>query len=268
MWNVNFALVEVTCTPLLIVFGRSNCSSKAHTKKVLTWTASILFVKQIPQGRLQRWKQNCTFDRCWDSAHCKRIDYLIFFFCAQKNRLNVFCVALKPANSKERNVKFIQFIFMQEKFSFCAHSLALAFPTFFTKWNWEHVRLVECCQCKEDTCLSTVFFSLPESFFFLLLLLLQDVELFDLEDFKYNNVNITAFRLVDIENPNVADVVEQMRKFQQSGQSGADGGNSKILQVNWFVPAQSLFYFFLHFDGRINNLFRAKFWGSFDKSAV
>lgn len=55
--------------------------------------------------------------------------------------------------------------------------------------------------------------------------------MFDLEDFKYNNVNITAFRLVDIDNPNVADVVEQMKKFQQSGQQSADGGSGNILQV-------------------------------------
>lgn len=55
--------------------------------------------------------------------------------------------------------------------------------------------------------------------------------MFDLEDFKYNNVNITAFRLVDTENPSVADVVEQMRKFQSSGQSTINSGN-KILQVS------------------------------------
>uniref|UniRef100_A0A336LKS7 CSON010117 protein n=1 Tax=Culicoides sonorensis TaxID=179676 RepID=A0A336LKS7_CULSO len=58
-----------------------------------------------------------------------------------------------------------------------------------------------------------------------------DIETFDLEDFKYNNVNITAFRLVDIQNPNVADVVEQMKKFQpNNGQSTSDVG-LKILQT-------------------------------------
>lgn len=58
----------------------------------------------------------------------------------------------------------------------------------------------------------------------------KDIETFDLEDFKYNNVNITAFRLVDIQNPSVADVVEQMKKFQPNGQSNSDVG-LKILQV-------------------------------------
>lgn len=56
--------------------------------------------------------------------------------------------------------------------------------------------------------------------------------MFDLEDFKYNSVNITAFRLVDTENPAVADVVEQMRKFQSSDQSTAEHA-SNILQVSF-----------------------------------
>lgn len=42
----------------------------------------------------------------------------------------------------------------------------------------------------------------------------QDLESFDLEDFKYNSVNITAFRLVDIGSPRVNEVVEQMERFQ------------------------------------------------------
>lgn len=45
----------------------------------------------------------------------------------------------------------------------------------------------------------------------------QDIESYDLEDFKYNNVNITAFRLVDVDNPAVTEVVDQMRKFQNNG---------------------------------------------------
>ncbi|XP_011303622.1 glutamate receptor ionotropic, kainate 2 isoform X2 [Fopius arisanus] len=41
-----------------------------------------------------------------------------------------------------------------------------------------------------------------------------DIETFDLEDFKYNSVNMTAFRLVDLEEPKVADVLRQMERFQ------------------------------------------------------
>ncbi|KAK0071847.1 hypothetical protein PV326_000751 [Microctonus aethiopoides] len=45
----------------------------------------------------------------------------------------------------------------------------------------------------------------------------SDIETFDLEDFKYNNVNMTAFRLVDLDEPKVADVLRQMERFQPIG---------------------------------------------------
>ncbi|XP_063985284.1 glutamate receptor ionotropic, kainate 2-like isoform X4 [Diachasmimorpha longicaudata] len=44
-----------------------------------------------------------------------------------------------------------------------------------------------------------------------------DIETFDLEDFKYNSVNMTAFRLVDLEEPRVAEVLRQMERFQPIG---------------------------------------------------
>lgn len=49
---------------------------------------------------------------------------------------------------------------------------------------------------------------------FFLFVFLQDIETFDLEDFKYNSVNMTAFRLVDLEEPKVAEVLKQMERFQ------------------------------------------------------
>lgn len=49
---------------------------------------------------------------------------------------------------------------------------------------------------------------------FSLHLFLQDIETFDLEDFKYNSVNMTAFRLVDLEEPKVAEILKQMERFQ------------------------------------------------------
>lgn len=42
-----------------------------------------------------------------------------------------------------------------------------------------------------------------------------DIDAFDLDDFKYNFVNITAFRLVDIENIGVREVIKDMKRFQQ-----------------------------------------------------
>ncbi|OXU24325.1 hypothetical protein TSAR_016178, partial [Trichomalopsis sarcophagae] len=44
-----------------------------------------------------------------------------------------------------------------------------------------------------------------------------DIETFDLEDFKYNSVNMTAFRLVDTEEPSVAETLRQMERFQPVG---------------------------------------------------
>ncbi|KAJ4452055.1 hypothetical protein ANN_03571 [Periplaneta americana] len=45
----------------------------------------------------------------------------------------------------------------------------------------------------------------------------EDIETFDLEDFKYNSVNITAFRLVDVEDSRVLETLEQMERFQPIG---------------------------------------------------
>nr|QGW50279.1 gustatory receptor 24 [Chouioia cunea] len=44
-----------------------------------------------------------------------------------------------------------------------------------------------------------------------------DIETFDLEDFKYNSVNMTAFRLVDLDEPTVADTLKHMERFQPIG---------------------------------------------------
>ncbi|XP_063594400.1 glutamate receptor ionotropic, kainate 1-like [Penaeus indicus] len=44
-----------------------------------------------------------------------------------------------------------------------------------------------------------------------------DIETFDLEDFKYNFVNMTAFRLVDSEHYRVRRVLKDMEKFQPVG---------------------------------------------------
>ncbi|XP_055858129.1 glutamate receptor ionotropic, kainate 2 isoform X1 [Episyrphus balteatus] len=53
-----------------------------------------------------------------------------------------------------------------------------------------------------------------------------DIEAFDLEDFKYNSVNITAFRLVDVESKQYVKIMDQMKKFQHSGRTILDGNPS------------------------------------------
>lgn len=41
-----------------------------------------------------------------------------------------------------------------------------------------------------------------------------DIELFDLEDFKYNFVNITSFRLVDVNDVAVKEILKDMETFK------------------------------------------------------
>jgi ionotropic kainate glutamate receptor 2 len=59
--------------------------------------------------------------------------------------------------------------------------------------------------------------------------LLQDIETFDLEDFKYNFVNMTAFRIVDSENVGVREILKDMERFQPVGHSILN--KSLIIQV-------------------------------------
>jgi ionotropic glutamate receptor len=59
--------------------------------------------------------------------------------------------------------------------------------------------------------------------------LFQDLETFDLEDFKYNSVNITAFRIVDVDHPKVKEILEVIEKFQPIGHAILN--KSGIIQV-------------------------------------
>jgi hypothetical protein len=59
----------------------------------------------------------------------------------------------------------------------------------------------------------------------------QDIETFDLEDFKYNFVNMTAFRIVDAEDVGVREILKDMEKFQPVGHSILN--KSHIIQVGF-----------------------------------
>ncbi|XP_017061664.1 glutamate receptor ionotropic, kainate 2 isoform X4 [Drosophila ficusphila] len=50
-----------------------------------------------------------------------------------------------------------------------------------------------------------------------------DLETYDLEDFRYNSVNITAFRLVDVDSKRYLDVIDQMQKLQHNGLENING---------------------------------------------
>lgn len=70
-----------------------------------------------------------------------------------------------------------------------------------------------------------------------------DIDAFDLDDFKYNFVNITAFRLVDIENIGVREVIKDMKRFQQKQeqkyQTKAQSPSSDNAKQHHALPNQS-----------------------------
>nr|AZQ24985.1 ionotropic receptor [Aphidius gifuensis] len=56
-----------------------------------------------------------------------------------------------------------------------------------------------------------------------------DIETFDLEDFKYNFVNITAFRLVDADDVGVRGILRDMERFQPAGNTILN--KSRVIQA-------------------------------------
>ncbi|XP_012276449.1 glutamate receptor ionotropic, kainate 2 [Orussus abietinus] len=56
-----------------------------------------------------------------------------------------------------------------------------------------------------------------------------DIETFDLEDFKYNFVNITAFRLVDADDLSVRNILRDMERFQPAGNTILN--KSRVIQA-------------------------------------
>lgn len=69
---------------------------------------------------------------------------------------------------------------------------------------------------------------------------LKDIETFDLEDFKYNSVNITAFRLVDVESRRAMEVLDHIKKVRQQHTGLELLNGSAILQVSKMTAAFSL----------------------------
>ncbi|KAJ4452078.1 hypothetical protein ANN_03594 [Periplaneta americana] len=65
----------------------------------------------------------------------------------------------------------------------------------------------------------------------------KDIETFDLEDFKYNFVNMTAFRIVDAEDVGVREILKDMERFQPVGHSILN--KSRIIQ-KYMVSRETL----------------------------
>ncbi|BFG06646.1 glutamate receptor ionotropic kainate 2 [Drosophila madeirensis] len=78
-----------------------------------------------------------------------------------------------------------------------------------------------------------------------------DLETYDLEDFRYNSVNITAFRLVDVGSKRYLEVIDQMQKLQHNGLDMING--VPYIQTESALMFDSVYAFatglhFLHLD--------------------
>lgn len=62
----------------------------------------------------------------------------------------------------------------------------------------------------------------------------KDIESFDLEDFKYNSVNITAFRLVDVNSKRVTEIMDQVKKVQKNS------GREDLVNVSSIMEVLSI----------------------------
>ena len=60
-----------------------------------------------------------------------------------------------------------------------------------------------------------------------------DIEAHNLENFRYNFVNMTAFRMIDLENPLVKQIIEDMNNFHSFGPSIIS--KKKIILVSMFL---------------------------------
>lgn len=58
-----------------------------------------------------------------------------------------------------------------------------------------------------------------------------DIERFDLEDFKYNFVNMTAFRVVNVADLSVQKVLRDMARFQSAAHN-LPTFNSSFIEVS------------------------------------
>ncbi|KQS21444.1 uncharacterized protein Dere_GG16408, isoform B [Drosophila erecta] len=82
-----------------------------------------------------------------------------------------------------------------------------------------------------------------------------DLETYDLEDFRYNSVNITAFRLVDVDSKRYLEVINQMQKLQHNGLEIING--IPYIQTESALMFDSVYAFatglhFLNLDNRQN----------------
>ncbi len=77
----------------------------------------------------------------------------------------------------------------------------------------------------------------------------QDIETFDLEAFKYNFVNITAFRAVDSEYFRVNQLLKEMERSHMPGYNNSIINRTRILQAIlsglWPLSFNSYYFYFI-----------------------
>lgn len=62
-----------------------------------------------------------------------------------------------------------------------------------------------------------------------------DIDTFDLEDFKYNFVNITAFRLVNTEDVSIRQILKDMQRYHATQSKSQELiARSKHVEVSGF----------------------------------
>jgi glutamate receptor, ionotropic, invertebrate len=67
-----------------------------------------------------------------------------------------------------------------------------------------------------------------------------DIETFDMEDFKYNFVNITAFRLVDSNDIGIKELIKDMSKYYHQ-QNIEMFNQSHFIEVSIYVIKSKIF---------------------------
>lgn len=69
----------------------------------------------------------------------------------------------------------------------------------------------------------------------------------DLEDFKYNNVNITSFRLVDVDSQRYNEITAPMRKLPHTGLDIIRGHSYLMVCNKVYIYTNIYFIIFVFF---------------------
>ena len=63
----------------------------------------------------------------------------------------------------------------------------------------------------------------------------QDIESINMDDFRHNYVNVTGFRMVNVQNPTTKDILQQMRTYEKHA-------GVKLLNQSQVIKVRSAVY--------------------------